>query len=370
MTDLQASLIVIGIIIIVAVVIYNKWQENKERKAVEKAFSSSPDDVLMHSDPAARDAERSSENARREPIFESGSEPEPASVSIDPASNVAEAALAEENDFVAGGMALREIPVDDLIDCIIALLPEAPLRGEKVLPLIQGLRHIGGKPLHYFGEREDGNWEPVAYGGVYATVVASVQVANRAGVLNELEYSELIARLRQIADELGAELEVPDMADVTARARALHEFIAEYDAKLSINLLAQQAPWAMDTLMIALERHGFDLRPDGRLVMPDGDNGILFSLSTNVTMAADSTSRLTLLLDVPCVAPSRDGFGAMVACARSLAARLDGVVVDDAGQALSESALAEIAAQITAFYDSMEQAEIPAGSPRAMRLFH
>ncbi len=185
-----------------------------------------------------------------------------------------------------------------------------------------------------------------------------------------MEYSQLISRLRQIADELGAELEVPDMQEVIARSRALQEFIVEYDAKLSINLQASKHPWLIDTLLMALERQGFDRRPDGRLVMPDGDNGILFSLSTNVTQAATATSHLTLLLDVPCVAPLRDGFGAMVACAKSLASRLDGVVVDDAGQLLADEALAEISSQITAFYESMEQAGISAGSTRANRLFN
>lgn len=368
MTDLQASLIVIGIVIIVAVVVYNKWQEHKERKTVEKAFSAAPDDVLMGADPA----ERRDDSVRREPIFEYARDeavPVEGVVSSDAMESV-EAALPDERGVPLHEPAPRELPVDDLIDCVIPLLPEAPLRGEKVLPLIQGLRHIGGKPIHYFGETENSGWEPVSLGRVYATVVASLQLANRGSMLNELEYSELISRLRQIADELGSELEVPDMTEVMARARALHEFIAEYDAKLSINLQARQAPWAVDTLLMALERQGFDLRPDGRLVMPDGDNGILFSLSTNVTMAATATPRLTLLLDVPCVAPLRDGFGAMVACAKSLAARLDGAVVDDAGQPLSDAALTEIASQITAFYESMEQAGIPAGSTRAMRLFN
>ena len=103
--------------------------------------------------------------------------------------------------------------------------------------------------------------------------------------------------------------------------------------------------------------------------MPDGDGGALFSLSTNVTLAAETTSRLTLLLDVPRVAALRDGFGAMTACARVLAARLDGVVVDDSNQPLAEAALTEIAEQVNAFYSQMEAAGIPAGSTRALRLF-
>ena len=120
---------------------------------------------------------------------------------------------------------------------------------------------------------------------------------------------------------------------------------------------------------MALEKQGFDVRPDGRFVMPDGQGGHLFSLSTNVTLAEETTPRLTLLLDVPCVAPSRDGFGAMVACARSLVGRLDATIVDDYNQALSDAALAEIAGQVQEFYQEMEAADIPAGSTRALRLF-
>lgn len=50
MTDLQTSLIVIGGVIVVGVISYNKWQEHKTRKTVERAFSSDHDDVLMNAD--------------------------------------------------------------------------------------------------------------------------------------------------------------------------------------------------------------------------------------------------------------------------------------------------------------------------------
>ena len=44
----------------------------------------------------------------------------------------------------------------------------------------------------------------------------------------------------------------------------------------------------------ALQRQGMELRPDGRLVMPDGEGGILFSVLTNAE--PDDTSRLITLL--------------------------------------------------------------------------
>lgn len=359
MTDLQASLMAIGGTIVAAVITYNKWQEYKAKKSVQRAFSSEHDDVLMKADAVSDDG-----GARHEPTFDVAAEVPDIVLDVDAAPADAESARAP-----AEPAPQRELPVDELIDCVIPIALDAPVRGEKLLPKLQTLRHVGSKPVHFIGQRDDGGWEPVAHGGIYYGLRAGVQLANRSSALNEIEYSELIMRLRQISDEIEAEPEVPDMAEVMEGARALHQFVAEFDAQLSVNVHSNGAAWAINTLLAALERQGFDLRPDGRLVMSDGEGGVLFSLSTNVTLAEEITSRLTLLLDVPRVAPLRDGFGAMIACARMLAARLDGTVVDDGNQALSDATLAEIGEQVRAFYSQMEAANIPAGSPRALRLF-
>ncbi len=355
--DLQTSLMAIGGAIVVGVISYNKWQEYKAKKSVQRAFSSEHDDVLMS--PAATTA--TTTEVRQEPILAADS------VDHGNANVTSEQAAESLKDNVS--VSPKDLPVDELIDCAISLALDAPVRGEKILPKLQSLRHVGNKPVHFIGQRGDHEWEPIAHGGVYYSLFAGVQIANRNSALNEIEYSELITRLRQICDEMEAEPDVPDMADVMASARALHQFVVEYDAQLSVNVQSKGTPWPIQTLLAALERQGFDLRPDGRLVMPDGDGGVLFSLSTNVTLAAETTSKLTLLLDVPRVAPLRDGFGAMIACAKMLAARLDGVVVDDSNAPLSDESLSEIAEQVAAFYSQMEAANIPAGSTRALRLF-
>ncbi|HJW54454.1 MAG TPA: cell division protein ZipA C-terminal FtsZ-binding domain-containing protein [Burkholderiaceae bacterium] len=357
MTDLQASLMAIGGAILLAVVSYNKWQEYKAKRTVERAFSSTHDDVLMERSAAPVEPEM-----RQEPSFVDSD------VSQD-AGPVASNAAAAPAEPMARPVEQKELPVDELIDCVIPLVLAGPTRSDKVLAAIQPLRHVGNKPVHFIGQREDGSWEPVTHGSAYAVLCAGVQLANRHHALNEIEYSELVTRLRQVADVLDAEPDIPDMTQVMLMARELHQFVNEYDAQLSVNILSQGAPWAVNTLLAALERQGFDLRPDGRLIMPDGDGGALFSLLTNVTLADETTSRLTLLLDVPCVTPSKDGFSAMISCAKMLAARLDGAVVDDGGQPLSDVALKEIAEQVAAFHGHMEEANVAAGSTRALRLF-
>ncbi len=360
MTDLQTSLIVIGSTIVVGVISYNKWQEYKAKKSVQRAFSTPNDDVLMKSGAASvLDGKE-----RHEPSFTPS---HPATSPATPEASLS-GAYGEESEVVVHGVP-KELPVDALIDCIIPLALDGPVRGEKLIMPLQSLRHVGNKPVHFIGQRDDGEWESIVHGGSYSAIHAGVQMANRSTALNELEYSELVTRLRLIADDLGVEADFPDMKEVMQSARSLHQFVVEFDARLSVNIQSNGAPWAINTLLGALERQGFDLRPDGRLVMPDGDGGILFTMSTNVTLAADTTARLTLLLDVPCVAPARDGFGNMVACAKGLAARLDGTVVDDSNQALSEDAIGAISEQVYAFYQDMETVDISAGSSRALRLF-
>lgn len=360
MTDLQISLLAIGGTLVVAVVIFNKWQEYKAKKTVEQAFSSGHDDVLMNPDAPADPA------LRHEPRLDDGL----GDADVAPAASVpaaSEAAAPAESEVPVAPE--KELPVDALIDCVVPLEFEAPLRGEKILAEIADLKYVGKKPVHFIGLSHGGERDVIAHGGIYTGLFAGVQMVSRGGPLNELEYSEFITKLRAIADNLNAHPDIPDMNLVMANARELHQFVAEHDAQLSVNIAANGAPWALNTLLAALEKMGFDQRPDGRLMMPDGEGGSLFTLSTNAGVSETVTARLTLLLDVPCVAPSRDGFGAMAACARSLSTRLGGTVVDDGNQPISKLALDEIAGQVNEFYAAMAEAQVPAGSLRAQRLF-
>jgi hypothetical protein len=416
MTDFQMSLIAAGGVFVVGVISYNKWQEYKARKSVERAFASSHDDVLMKSGaapaaPVASDdavpadrqepvldanvdapyAELAGADALAEPVVREPSSAPPATPAAPVpgagAGAVSSPAMPAALDPLAGlpgakpdtpPAQLAENLVDPLIDCLIPLNVEGAARGDKILPALLKLRRVGNKPVHFVGLAVNGDWEPIVHGGVYTRLQAGVQLATRTTALNELEYSEMVTRLRAVADEIGAEPEVPDMIEVMSEAKNLHRFVAGHDAQLGVNLASKGAPWAMSTLIGALENQGFDVRPDGRFAMLDKEEGgaahgasslPLFTLSTNVNLGADTTSRLTLLLDVPCVAPMKDGFGRMVACAKSLEQRLDAAIVDDFDQPLSDAALGEIAGQVGEFYQEMEAADIAAGSTRALRLF-
>ena len=369
MTDLQASLIGIGVAIVVGVIAYNKWQEYRAKKHVERAFSDPVDDVLMKTGSTEAGAQR------HEPVLdgfaaaEGKKEPGLGETGLpqddNPEANISDSAGFSEKD---------ELPVDELIDCEIQLSLEEPARSEKLLPQLQTLRYTGNKPVHFVGLVEDEhgqkNWKPVVPGETYIQLKAGVQLANRTSALNEIEFSELLMRLRQVADAIGAEPEIPEMAEVTEKAKQLFQFVADHDAKLGISIRSNGAPWQVATLNAALEKQGFESKLDGLFVMKDRDNGLtLFTLSTNELPASEIATRLTLLLDVPCVAPEKDGFAQMIQCARALCVRLDGSLIDDGNQLLNDAFLEEISGQVKDFYQEMHASSIPAGSVRALRLF-
>lgn len=372
MTEFHASLVAIGAVVVVGVISYNKWQEWRAKKSVEQAFSPMEDDVLMS------DADTL---PRQEPVltpFEGpdlihGASLEGGHAALTTEPELAPAGGVEEDEsasVTASDGGRKRSPLDPAIDLIVPLVLEAPLRGEKLIQAFQPLRLVGSKPVRVVGETQDGgDWEPVAVGGVYRALQIGVQMATRSGALTELEFSELAARLDQLADELAASPQLPVMSDAIGAARALHQRVQDFEARLSINVRANSAPWMISTLRPALQRQGMELRPDGKLIMPDGDGGQLFSVSIAADPADETTPQITLLLPVALVAPEREGFRAMTAFAKTIASRLAGTVIDDEGQPLSDTTLEAIGKEVDAFYREMDSAGIPAGSARAQRLF-
>lgn len=65
------------------------------------------------------------------------------------------------------------------------------------------------------------NWELPAAGQRYGGFQAGVQLANRSGPLNEIEYSEYVVKTQAFADAVNATPEFPEMLEEVARAREL-----------------------------------------------------------------------------------------------------------------------------------------------------
>ncbi|MBP6899575.1 MAG: cell division protein FtsZ [Burkholderiaceae bacterium] len=269
--------------------------------------------------------------------------------------------------------------LDPLIDAIATLRLEAPVTGEAALMHLPHTRRAGTKPFIIEGlNSASGDWELPTPGQRYSEFQAGVQMANRSGALNEIEYSEFVQKLQGFAEGVGAIVDLPDMLDVVGRARELDGFASAHDAQLTVNLRANAAAWTVGYLQQAAGRHGFvpGVLP-GRLVLPGPEEGappvLVLGFDAQAALADDpsvaAVRQIGLSLDVPQTPEAQEPYPAWQDAARRLAAEIDATVCDDAGRPITLQAFVGIGEDLKALYQALEQRDLAAGSPAARRLF-
>jgi hypothetical protein len=177
--------------------------------------------------------------------------PEPASHTVD-AGRCPGAARAPLHSTSAA------LGLDPLIDIIATLQPEQSVSGDAALAALPPTRRAGSKPFAIEGLNEvTQQWETPAPGQRYQSFQAGVQLANRMGALNEIEFSEFVVKAQAFADAINAAPDFPDMLQEVARARELDQFASDHDAQLSFMLRARQAAWSPGYVQQNAARVGF-----------------------------------------------------------------------------------------------------------------
>ncbi len=269
--------------------------------------------------------------------------------------------------------------VDALIDAVATLRLDSPVPGATVLAHLPTTRRAGGKPFIVEGlNLANGEWEAPASGETYREFQAGLQLANRTGALNEIEYSEFVQKVQQFAEAIGGVADFPDMLEAVAAARELDHFASEHDAQLAVHLQARGVAWSVGYVAQQARRHGFvaGVVP-GRLVMPASEEGapavLTLSFDPKAALADDpdqsSVRDVTLAFDVPQTDAKTEPFAAWQAAAQALALGMDAVILDDDGRALGPESFAAIGAQLGQLYEQLAARDIAAGSAAARRLF-
>lgn len=269
--------------------------------------------------------------------------------------------------------------IDALIDAIVSVTVDAPIAGEVVLMHLPTTRRAGSKPFIIEGlNAEDGEWEVPQPGQRYGEFQAGVQLANRTGAINEIEYSEFVQKVQAFAEAIGAMADFPDMLDVVARARELDAFAGDHDAQLAVHLQARSAAWSVGYIQQHAGRHGFvaGVVP-GRLVLPSNEEGappvLTLTFDPQAAFADDpgkaAVRDVTLSFDVPQTDPKAEPFVAWQASAQALSLGMDAAIVDDNGAPLSPEGFAAIGGELGQLYQKLEARDFAAGSAAARRLF-
>ncbi|MDB5873400.1 MAG: Cell division protein FtsZ [Ramlibacter sp.] len=269
--------------------------------------------------------------------------------------------------------------IDALIDAIAPIAVEGVVTGDAAIAALPPTRRAGSKPFAIEGLNESTQqWEPPRPGLRYTAFQAGVQLANRTGHLNEIEFSEFVMKAQQFADAINGSPDFPDMINEVARGRELDQFAGDHDAQLSITLRAKNTAWSPGYVHQGAARLGFvpGVIP-GRLVMPATTAGsppiLVISFDTQAALADDPTQsalrEFTLSLDVPQVHRSEQPFVRMRDAAIALAASMEGIIADDKGEVIRADALDLIGSHLEKLYDVLEAHDLAAGSAQARRLF-
>ena len=347
MSELQLGLLAIGVLLVVGVFAYNRWQEGVARRAAESGLRGRPaGDALLQSEPprsAALQPERSPHATARAPAGSAAALPDPnvdyivelSFPSVLAASELVQQWKANEHRYATraifacdgGGAGWRRLSVDDL----------APVE----------------------------------------SLCAGLQLVTREGPVSEAELIEFRAAVETLAATTGATVSAPEIRHAAEAARALDRFCEEADIQVVVHVVGTGEGGLQGArVRAAAEASGLVLEEDGRLALRDDDDRLLYALSTSeaqgfeaATLDAEQLAGVSLTLDVPRAPDLSRSFQSMARFGTHLAAALDGWLVDDNGNPLDERALAAIGAQLDAVRGGFEAKGIATGSASALRLF-
>ncbi len=379
-SDLHIALIGAGIAAVAGVWAYNLWQERKARRSAETIFRHEHGDTLLAEEAGTEHGD--SEPAERiEPAFFAGDPAYP-----DALPNGSDSGAGAEptiDDSVTAAEDHSELPAqraDVLTDCVLRLTTAEPVPAPAVWVTQASWAAELDKPVHWLAHDEaTDTWLPLdgSATGRYVQWVASLQLANRRGAISEGNLAQFFDGVRQVADEVGAMLELPAPGQVVAHAAALDEFCASVDIQFKLHIVeAAGGVFSGTKLRGVAEAAGLALEDDGRFHARDANGNELFTL-TNLgsegfsveTLRSLATHGLTLSIDVPRVSDGPATFTRMLGAGQQLARALGGVLVDAQRAPLAEGMIAAIRAKIIELQQTMRDAGIDPGSTRALRLF-
>ena len=298
MSTLQISLAVAGGVILAGVVAHSAWSSRRNAPRQPTPPEGDPTAPMPPRDELSGDSVHNAivttdgaETERREPSFDTGG------------GSLSDVPQVPSFAQSLGLVALEKSPVlDALIDVIAPVAIDGVVSGEAALAAMPSTRRAGSKPFGVEGlSATTGEWQFPLAGQRYSAFQCAVQLANRTGALNQIEYSEFVMKAQAFADALGGEAEFPDMLEEVGRARELDQFASVHDAQLSFGLRAISTAWSPGYVQQCAGRIGFVAGAlPGRMVLPGSQAGLapVLDLSFDAQAAMAEAPEDTALRDI------------------------------------------------------------------------
>lgn len=346
-TSLQLGLAAVGGVLLVGLALHNVWQQYKQRPRQAQAVP---------------DADTPSDVVEGQQLSDVSQE---------------DAWLLNQYSASTDTKRVLDILIDSIIH--IELDKGATVTGAAAISALPTARYAGNKPFSVEG-RNVGNqtWEILRAENHYDAFQAGVQLANRAGALNDIGFSEFVLKTQGFADEVNGTAHFPDMLEEVARAKELDQFASDNDARVSFVVRTRAAAWSTGYLQQMALRNGFIAGAlPGRMILPSAkvDAWPVLSLEfdTQAALADDLEHAVVkafyLSLDLPQVPSEQAPFARLCTIAQDLAQEMEGTIIDGSGMRIDAVAMQSIAQDVEDMYLLLAQRDFHAGSTLARRLF-
>ncbi|HXW64902.1 MAG TPA: cell division protein ZipA C-terminal FtsZ-binding domain-containing protein [Burkholderiaceae bacterium] len=391
MSDLHLALFAVAALLLLALYLSEKWKERRLLRRLRDRLHGGVRDALLGAGTAdLRDPS---------PIADAGAVPvrgRPGRVEpslgiqpIEPAEAPAPTHTADEQGWPtpqsAAPAALAEPQVssealrapaallrpdwveDPLLDCSLEIRCARAVDGVSVIDAAAVLAHTAWRlPVHFVvWDGRHQQWVLPDRFGYYTDALASIQLADRHGRIEEAELIRFVQIVQQVANTLDADVDAPDIQKLLEQAQELDRLCARFDMKIGMTVESSGAAWTGPQMRSAAQQAHFVATNGQRWVHYDAQGEALYALEADTV----SMKRLMLEFDIAVAPIAANGFGSMVESATALAAMLGGRVVDDNGDPIESNSLATVQTQLARLYEEMVATGIEPGSVRARRMY-
>lgn len=373
MSELQISLLGLGVVVVLVIYIYGWWQQRNYQKKYRETFKQDHADILY----AAPEGKSRQESSSAQEVIQLGTAASAApSISTPPLSPIfSDQQKLSNTVFMESACAL----LSDVTDYIVEIKLAKPTGVERLSSLWRRRFDFGHDVTICGLNVENNTWEKVVADSTlsYAAFKLALQLVKRSGAVSEPKLARFKDVISSISNKPADHLILPDVGGAAARALQLDEFCVTVDRIIGLNLLPDNRHQISGTEVAAVgEQHGLSLQADGTFHSLDKRGNSLYSLASidsipfqYHTLGQRSVSGLTLLLDVPLTEQPAQRFDQMVEVAHKMAKQFKASMMDDHRKLLGEESIVLIRGQIVDIEARMSERQIVPGGAQARRLF-
>lgn len=383
--------------LILAVILYNYYQENKYRQKIRDQFGNANRDALMESHAGeVRDTEGGLLNpTHKNTLTNTHSEDlRQINTPLPNEENQEHDIITEQEEeiqeYTFAEQALKPIPQStepllmDLHDLsrlelpwfnrhfdYLAYVSLREARELNAMPRLSNQRHITLAGCTTDGQFRLAEPIPNVY---YQAFVIGLQAVGRMPLAGTPELEEFGERVSEFAEHINGNVLLTKVKDFLQVARPLDEVCARVDQIIAIHLISRTSIAGTD-LRLAAETLGFQLSHDGSFAYPDTEKPLFLLVNseqspfTGTLLSSQQYKSVSMLFDITKIPANKKSFDTFMALAVKLSSALSLDLVDDQLQELSTQSLQSIGEYIRERHREMKEIGITPGSDLANRIF-